>query len=81
MDRPKVDESLCFICQEFPPTKILTRGKEEFKLCAVCCRTAEQENRMRNMLKQEIFRSQAGKIFTMVLGADLLPTKISIKDI
>lgn len=57
MNRPKVDETKCFICQEVEPVKLVTRDNESFKICNGCLKALESELRLRKSLyRNDIFR-------------------------
>ena len=71
------DSGLCFTCHEKEPTMLLTRNREDFKLCSECCAAVEIELRRRNRVKSALSQGHGGKIFTMTLGASLLPTRYS----
>lgn len=80
MNRPIVNELLCFICQINSPTKEATRGKETFQLCNECASAVEKENNARNRIKKAIYANDTRHMFQYTLGADLTPTQIKIKD-
>ena len=79
MMRPEVEETLCFTCQEVEPTHTVTRGQETFKVCEQCGEFIEQRVETFNSIIKAIAASQGGPIFQQVLGANLLPIKLTIK--
>lgn len=81
MERPKVNENLCFVCQENEITHEVIRGKESFKVCEDCSRAIVHENNARNKIKQAIHLNDTRHIFEYTLGMNLLPTKIEVKPI
>jgi hypothetical protein len=71
-----VDENLCYICQEVPPTLKATKGRETFRLCRDCAVVLIAENNRQNAVKQSLGKS---KIFTYTLGLDPTPVKIKLE--
>jgi hypothetical protein len=70
-----VNEALCFICQEVPPTKLVTRGRHKFKVCDACAAVVVAHN----TVKQALYRGDRLNLFTYALGADLSPVKITVE--
>ena len=67
--RPVVNEAMCFICQEYPPTWILTKGnREEFKLCEHCKTLVKNNNDANNSIRKAIYANDHRHIFQQVLG-------------
>lgn len=79
IERPKVNDALCFVCQETEPTHKVTRNRETFTVCERCAKLIESENTARNRVKTAIRSSNAAKIFEYTLGADLSATQIKIE--
>ncbi len=81
--RPKVDESLCFVCQKEKPTFKATRGKESFLICSTCKVIAESENKRDNAVKASLrlHEYNHGRLFTQLLGGNLASIKITFEAI
>jgi hypothetical protein len=76
-----LDPALCFICQRNSPLYIASMPRGEFKLCKDCVGLVKLENECRNRVKQAIYCGDRLGVFTMTLGANLLPTKIKVREI
>jgi hypothetical protein len=75
MGRPKVDETLCFCCQN-PQSQVkfrATRQGEKFLLCGQCKENVEKANRADNAVKSSLRQSEYNfrPIFTQLLGGNL----------
>lgn len=82
MERPKTDETLCFVCQKQPITHIATKEEvEQFGLCEICADVVIEESNRMNAMKKAIQYADKRKIFTYILGGDLDPVKIQVRRI
>lgn len=85
MERPKTDETLCFVCQEHPITHTVikgtegSKGSEKFGVCEMCGQIVIEENDRMNALKKAVRHADSRRIFTYMLGGDLNPIKIQIR--
>ena len=72
---------LCFLCQEEPPTHIITSNAKsgETKVCEDCAKAAEAVNDQNNRVKKALHRGDRLGIWTMTLGMSLLPIRLEIK--
>lgn len=75
----KVDPDLCFVCQEAIPTHKATSKAGTFEVCGPCAAALAYENNRRNRVKRALGQGQGGQIFTMTLGADLLPHDLKVE--
>src|SRR4051812_25211810 len=73
LGRPPTNESLCFVCQERAPGYLIKREAEEFKVCKECMELVRAQNEQDNRIRQALARGHGGALFTMTLGANLLP--------
>ncbi len=85
MERPKVDETLCFCCQN-PQNTVkfqATRQGEKFPLCGNCKEVVEKKNRADNMIKSSLRQSEYNfrPIFTQLLGSNLGSVTITFEPI
>jgi hypothetical protein len=76
-----LDPNKCFVCQEHPNTHEVNRQSETFKVCDNCASLIKHEVETRNRIKASLYLNDTRHIFQYTLGADLLPTRLTIKKI
>lgn len=76
-----VDPNLCFVCQEKTPTHSALRNATTFLVCDDCAKELERQATRRARILQALGQGRGGDMLRMVLGVDLLPTRIMIENL